>query len=97
MLSCCGNDADALARRARLVAVPVAHQLDRAAVGIDEAEAEPQRRRLAGAVRPEQAEALAARDREVRAGDDLGVAVALAQPSRDTQDLGRGSALSTGA
>ena len=53
--------------------------LDRAAVRVDEAEAAAQRRRLARAVRPEQAEALAATDRERQPAHDLLRAVALAQ------------------
>ncbi len=80
-----GNDADANARRARRLRHRQADHLDRAAIGIDEAEAAAQRRRLAGAVRAEKTEALAAADREREATDDFIVAVALDE-TRDPQD-----------
>ncbi len=79
------DDADANARRARRLRHGQAEHLDRAAIGIDEAEAAAQRRRLAGAVGAEKAEAFAAADLEIEAADDLVVAVALAK-SRDAQD-----------
>ena len=73
------HDADADARLARRLRHRLADELDRAAVGIDQAEAAAQRRRLARAVGAEQREALAAPDRERQAAHDLELAVALAQ------------------
>ena len=46
-----------------------AEDRDRACVGLDEAEQQVDRRRLAGAVRPEQRDGLAGRDRDVDPGD----------------------------
>ena len=67
------------------VGAGLADELDRAAVGVDEAEAAAQGRRLARAVRAEQAKTLAAMDREIEAADDFVGAVGLAQAG-DAQD-----------
>src|SRR5882672_1152428 len=75
------HDADAEAGGPSLARHGALHQLDRAPVGLDQAEAQPQRRGLARAVRAEQPEALARRDREAHARDDLLAAVGLAQPA----------------
>ena len=81
------DDADADARLARRLRHGLAAERDRAAVGVDEAEAAAQRRGLARAVRPEQREALAAPDVEGQSAHDLLAAVALHQ-SLDRQDRG---------
>src|SRR6185312_14019600 len=79
------HDADAYARLACGFRDRLADELDRAGIGLDQAEAAAQRRRLARAVRSEQREAFAAMDRERQPADDFLVAVALAQPV-DAQD-----------
>src|SRR5579864_1638966 len=79
------HDADAYARLARGFGDRLPDELDCAAVGIDQAEAAAQRRRLARAIGPEQREAFAAMDRERQSADDFLVAVALAQ-CVDAQD-----------
>ena len=86
------HDADADARLPRGLRHRLADHLDRAAIGFDEPEAAAQRGRLARAVRPEQAEALAAADLERQAADDLVVAVALAQAGDAQDDVARRSA-----
>ena len=81
------HDADADARLACGLRHRLADHLDRAAVGIDESEAAAQRRRFARAVGPEQAEALAAADRERQSAHDLLAAVALAQAVDGEDDV----------
>ena len=72
-------DADALLELDRVAPRVDAEHGDLAAVGLVEALEDLDRRRLAGAVGPEQAEDLAAADLEVDAVDGLDLAVALAQ------------------
>jgi hypothetical protein len=73
------HDADAVARFARRLWHWQVTETDRAAVRRDQAQAAAQRRGLAGAVRAEQPEALAARHAEADVIDDLAVAVDLDQ------------------
>src|SRR5258707_12631395 len=75
------HHADAGARLARPGRHRLAEQLDLARVRHAQAEAQPQRGRLAGAVRPEQAEALAALDGKIDARHHLERPVGLAQPA----------------
>jgi hypothetical protein len=74
------HDAHADAGLARRARHRCADELDRAAVGIDEAEAASQRRRLARAVGAEQPEAFAAADVERQPAHDLVAAIALDEP-----------------
>jgi hypothetical protein len=81
------HDADAAPRFPGLRRNRQPEHLDLAAVGVDQPEAQAQRRRLARAIGPEEAEAFPRFEREVDAGDHLVLAVALAQ-SRGTQMQG---------
>ena len=76
------HHAYALPRFARTGRHGLAEELDVASIRIGEAEAEAQRRGLAGAVRTEEPEALARRDVEIDAAHDFQRAIALAQPDR---------------
>src|SRR5260221_243819 len=58
------------------------HDVDLALVRSDRAKEHDQRRRLAGAVRPEQSDALARADRQIEMIDGLYVLESLAQPPR---------------
>ena len=87
-----GDDADPLLRLAHLRRQRQAERLDRAAVGAGQAEADADRRRLAGAVRADHAEALARHDLEREIVDDGGVAELLRQVRDAKQRLGHGSA-----
>ena len=73
------HDADALAQLARAQLRVVAEHRDVALAAVAVALEDLDRRRLARAVGPEQAEHLAAPDREVDPADRLQIAVALAQ------------------
>jgi hypothetical protein len=73
------HHADAAPRLARLRRHRQTEHLDIPAIGLDQPEAQAQRRGLARAVGPEQAEALARPQLEVHPGHHFEVAVALAQ------------------
>src|SRR5262249_12127700 len=73
------HHADADSGGTRFAGHAALHQLDRARVGLDQAQAQPQRGRLARAVGAEQAEAFPGRDGEAHTRDDLLAAVGLAQ------------------
>ena len=86
------DDADAEPRLARRPGHRLADHLDRSTIGFDQAEAAAQRSRLAGAVRAEQAETLAAANGKRQAPDDFLIAVTLAQPFDTQDDVGRARA-----
>ena len=83
-----GDDADPLLGVEHALGQRQAEGLDRAAVGPGEAEADADRRRLAGAVRADHAEALARHDLEREVVDDGGVAELLRQVRDAKERLG---------
>ncbi len=92
------HDADADARAPGVARHRLSDQHDLAGIGLGEAEATAQGRRLAGAVRAEQRVTRAASNRERQAVDDRDAAVVLAQPVDDEHVIGkRGGRLGQGA
>jgi hypothetical protein len=87
-----GDDADPLLGLANLRGQRHAERLDRSAVGAGEAEADADRRRLAGAVRADHAETFARHDLEREVVDDGGVAVLLRQVGDAKKRLGHARA-----
>ncbi len=87
------DEAGNAGREARIVAVePRSEQADGAGVRPGEAEEQPEKRRLAGAVSPDESADLAAPQVEVDPVDRLDLAEALAQPARlDGGRRGRGA------
>ena len=79
-------------RPSRRLRYRLADHLDLSAVGIDEPETAAERRRLARAVRPEEAEAFAAADLERKPADDFVVAIELAKSLDAQHDVRMGVA-----
>ncbi len=66
---------------------PVTHELDRSSIGFDGTEQHQQGRGLAGTVRPDDPDPLAAADLEVQSVDRNGAVEALRQPVRAQDDV----------